>query len=96
MTDVLHLRGDRRDLLGTEIVAVRYDPDRDTTDITCDEQPAVQPARGLAPIPYVVTEAGLAALAAWPANRVEHDPHFNAHGGGCDGRGCRCNRRWTR
>jgi len=85
VTDTLHLRGDHRGLIGAEIVAVRYDPDRDTTEIVCGDQAAVQPARGMAPIPYTVTDAGLAALATPPATDRQHEPHTL-----CDGRVCRC------
>ena len=92
MTDVLHLRGDRRGLIGAEIVAVRYDPARDTTDIVCDDQPAVQPARGLAPVPYQLTDLGLAALATNPADDRQHEPRR-----GCTGRRCACVAgRWSR
>jgi hypothetical protein len=43
---------------------------------------------GNRPVPYVLTDAARAALAAWPANRVEHEPRTGRQP--CDGRGCRC------
>jgi hypothetical protein len=45
------------------------------------------------PIPYALTDAAAAALAAWPANRVEHEPHAGRNP--CNGRGCRCEARRT-
>ncbi len=49
---------------------------------------AMRPCKHRHPIPYVLTDAALAALAAWPANRVEHEPRGGHRP--CDGRGCRC------
>ena len=48
----------------------------------------MRPRQHLHPIPYALTDAALAALAAWPANRVEHEPRTGHRP--CDGRGCRC------
>lgn len=64
--------------------------------MTAAERPVLRP-RGKAPepVPYVLTPAGEAALAAWPGNRVEHEPRRRPTP--CDGRGCRCvSGRWSR
>ena len=48
----------------------------------------MRPRQHFDPIPYALTDAALAALAAWPTNRVEHEPHAGRNP--CDGRDCRC------
>ncbi len=40
------------------------------------------------PVAYVLTAKARAALAAWPANRIEHEPRTARRP--CVGRGCRC------
>ena len=44
-----------------------------------------RPQRVNQPVPYLLTDAGRAALDRWPANRIEHEPASR-----CDGRRCRC------
>jgi hypothetical protein len=52
------------------------------------------PRQQRSPVPYVLTAKAQAALAAWPANRIEHEPRSGKHP--CDGRGCKCQARWGR
>jgi hypothetical protein len=60
--------------------------------MTTHDRPTLRP-RGNRPVPYTLTPAATAALAAWPANRIEHEPRGGQRP--CDGRGCKCTARWT-
>lgn len=56
-----------------------------------DERPALRcrQVNTFNPVPYVLTDLGRAALDAWQANRIEHEPRTSGPQP-CDGRGCRC------
>ena len=58
-----------------------------------DDRPVLRPVLRNRPVPYVLTPAAEAALAAWPANRIEHEPRKGRRP--CDGRGCDCYAKWS-